>query len=56
MGIKGNVIVCEECGRQISVPMERDAGKLSLDERVRLYAAEKGWTWTDHHHLCPDHS
>jgi hypothetical protein len=53
--IKGNVISCDECGRQISAPMEPDGGKQSLDELVRAYAANQGWTLTDEADICPDH-
>jgi len=57
MAIKGNVILCEECGRQISMPMELEpGGKQSLDERVRAYAIEKGWISTDRRHICPEHN
>lgn len=56
MAIKGNVILCDECGRQISMPMELvPGGKQSLDERVRAYAIEKGWIYTDQRHICPEH-
>lgn len=56
MTVKGNVISCDECGRQMSMPMEAGAGgKQSLDERVRAHAAEQGWTSTDQGHLCPEH-
>jgi hypothetical protein len=54
--IKGNVISCDECGRQISMPMEPEpGGKQSLDERVRVDAAQEGWTYTDQRHVCPEH-
>ena len=57
MTIKGNVISCDECGRQISMPMELESGgKQSLDERVRDYAAQEGWTYTDQGHFCPVHA
>jgi hypothetical protein len=57
MTIKGNVLVCDECGRQVSMPMERDAGaKQSLDERVRVHAEELGWQHAGQQDLCPDHT
>ena len=57
MTIKGNVISCDECGRQISMPMELEpGGKQSLDERVRDFAAEEGWTYADQGHFCPEHA
>jgi hypothetical protein len=58
MTVKGNVISCDECGRQISMPMELGAGsKRSLDERVRTWAAnEAGWGHTGRGDFCPDHS
>ena len=57
MAIKGNVISCDECGRQISMPMELEPdGKRSLDERVRVHSAQEGWTHADQRHLCPDHT
>jgi hypothetical protein len=53
MAIKGNVITCDECGRQISMPMESGAeGKQSLDQRVRDHVIQEGWT-TDQRHMCP---
>jgi hypothetical protein len=55
--IRGNVISCDECGRQISMPMELEpGGKRSLDERVRDYAAQEGWTYTGQGHFCPEHA
>jgi hypothetical protein len=49
-------MVCDECGRQISMPMERGAGaKQSLNERVRAYAVKLGWQHTVQMDLCPDH-
>jgi hypothetical protein len=57
MAIKGNVISCDECGRQISMPMEPEpGGKQSLDERVRVQATQEGWVYTDQRHICPDHN
>ena len=54
MAVKGNVISCDVCGRQISMPMEPGAGgKQSLDERVRDHATEQGWAYTDQRHICP---
>jgi hypothetical protein len=42
MAIKGNVISCDECGRQISMPMDLEpGGKQSLDERVRTNATRR---------------
>jgi hypothetical protein len=57
MTIKGNVMVCDECRRQVSMPMEREsAAKQSLNERVRSYAvAELGWRHTENGDFCPDH-
>jgi hypothetical protein len=55
MDIKGNVISCDECGRQISTTMVLEsAGKQSLDERVRAHATEKRWTYSDQWHICPE--
>jgi hypothetical protein len=54
MAIAGNVISCDECGRQISMPMAREpAGKLSLEERVRTYALSQGWTCAYGVDFCP---
>jgi hypothetical protein len=54
MAIAGNVISCDECGRQMSMPMEREpADKLSLEERVRAYALEQGWTCAYGVDFCP---
>jgi hypothetical protein len=54
MTVRGNVMVCDECGRQLSVPMERDAGgKQSLDEHVRSYVQELGWRHTEDGDFCP---
>jgi hypothetical protein len=56
MTIKGNVMVCDECGRQISMPMERDAGaRQSLNERVRAHAEALGWRHAGQRDSCPDH-
>jgi hypothetical protein len=56
MTIKGNVLVCDECGRQVSMPMQRDAGaKESLDARVRVHAVELGWQHAGQLDSCPDH-
>jgi hypothetical protein len=57
MTTKGNVISCDDCGRQLSLPMGEAnlVGKQSLDQRVRDYALQEGWTVTDQGHLCPDH-
>jgi hypothetical protein len=42
MTVEGNVISCDECGRQISMPMELEPeGKQSLDERVRVHSAHE---------------
>jgi hypothetical protein len=54
--IRGNVMVCDECGRQVSMPMgQKDGGKQSLDERVRSYAAELSWRRFEGEDSCPDH-
>ena len=54
MTIAGNVISCDECGRQMSLSTEpQPTGKQSLDERVRAYALEQGWTSVDGHDFCP---
>jgi hypothetical protein len=54
MTIKGNVMLCDVCGRQVSMPMERGVGhKQSLDERVRSYAQEQGWQHTEQADRCP---
>lgn len=54
MAINGNVIRCDECGRQISMPMELDAsGKKSLEERVRSFATSQGWTCGNGIDFCP---
>jgi hypothetical protein len=54
VGIAGNVISCDECGRQMSMPMERDpATKDSLEARVRAYAVEQGWTCAYGLDFCP---
>jgi hypothetical protein len=56
MTIKGNVLVCDECGRQVSMPMQRGAGaKQSLDARVRVHAEERGWQHAGQLDFCPDH-
>jgi hypothetical protein len=53
--VKGNVMLCDACGRQVSMPMERGAGhKQSLNERVRTYAEEQGWKHAEQGDLCPD--
>jgi hypothetical protein len=55
--IKGNVVACDRCGRQISMPMEsQSGGKQSLDARVMEWAAsELGWRRTTQGDFCPDH-
>jgi hypothetical protein len=55
MTIKGNVISCEECGRQMSVPMEPDSSKESLEDRARRFAADEGWGHTNREDYCPVH-
>jgi hypothetical protein len=55
VAIAGNVTTCDDCGRQLSMPMEPDGSKESLDERVRSFAVEVGWRHTDHGDFCPDH-
>jgi hypothetical protein len=57
MTTKGNVISCDNCGRQLSLPMAETnlQGKQSLDQRVRDYALQEGWKVTGDGHLCPDH-
>jgi hypothetical protein len=56
MTIRGNVMVCDECGRQVSMPMLGTAGaKQSLNERVRSYTEALGWRRTVQRDLCPDH-
>ena len=53
--IKGNVMVCDACGRQVSMPMDQGGGsKQSLDARVRSYAQELGWMHTEQTDLCPE--
>ena len=53
MTVKGNVMLCDTCGRQVSMPMERGVGhKQSLDERVRSYAEEQGWEHTEQGDRC----
>ena len=55
MTVKGNVMLCDACGRQVSMPMERGVGhKQSLNERVRTYAEEQGWKHTEQGDLCPE--
>jgi hypothetical protein len=55
MTIKGNVMVCNACGRQVSMPMEhRTRHKQSLDEQVRSYALEQGWELTQEADTCPE--
>jgi hypothetical protein len=55
--VNGNVMVCDECRRQVSMPMERESGaKQSLNERVRFYAVtELGWRHTENGDFCPEH-
>jgi hypothetical protein len=49
-------MVCDECGRQVSMRMEGTAGaKQSLNERVRSYAEALGWHKAGQRDLCPDH-
>jgi hypothetical protein len=55
MTIKGNVISCEECGRQMSVPMEPDSSKESIEDRARRFAADEGWGHTNREDYCPIH-
>jgi hypothetical protein len=57
MTTKGNVISCDNCGRQLSLPTGEAnlQGKQSLDQSVRDYALGEGWKLTDQSHLCPDH-
>jgi hypothetical protein len=56
MTIRGNVMVCDQCGRQVSMRMEGTAGaKQSLNERVRSYAEALGWHKAGQRDLCPDH-
>jgi hypothetical protein len=57
MSIKGNVVSCDACGRQVSMPMELGGGsKCSLDQRVRVYAVEEqGWRHTAQGDFCSDH-
>jgi hypothetical protein len=53
--VKGNVIFCDECKRQMSMPMEIGAGgKQSLDERVRAWAAVGGWAFAEGKDYCPE--
>jgi len=55
MAIKGNVMVCDACGRQISMPMDQGGGsKQSLTARVRSFAEEQGWQHTEQRDLCPE--
>jgi hypothetical protein len=53
MAIRGNVIWCDECGCQISMPMEWEGGKRSLDERVRAFAIGQGWICGNGVDFCP---
>jgi hypothetical protein len=57
MTVEGNVISCDDCVRQISMPMEsKPTGKQSLDERVRGYAINhEGWRHTADGDICPGH-
>jgi hypothetical protein len=56
VAIQGNVLICDECGRQVSMPMERAAGaKQSLTERVRSHAEALGWRNAGQLDFCPDH-
>jgi hypothetical protein len=54
MAVNGNVITCDECGRQMSMPMESDfVEKESLENRVRAYAISQGWTSGYGVDFCP---
>ena len=54
MASNGNVISCDECGRQMSMPMDSGGGgKESLDERVRAFAIGRGWTCGYGVDFCP---
>jgi hypothetical protein len=55
--VRGNVVACDRCGRQIGMPMEaQSGGKQSLDALVLEWAAgEEGWRHTDQGDFCPDH-
>ncbi len=54
MTVNGNVIRCDECGRQLSVPMETGAGrKKSFEDRVRAFAIGQGWTCGYGVDFCP---
>jgi uncharacterized protein CbrC (UPF0167 family) len=57
MTIKGNVVTCDECGRQIGVPMEaKTGGQRPLDQRVCDWAVgDAGGAHTYQGDLCPDH-
>jgi hypothetical protein len=54
MAVAGNAISCDECGRQMSMPMQGEAaGPPSLEKRVRAYAIERGWTCAYGVDFCP---
>ena len=57
MTVRGNVVACDRCGRQIGMPMEaQSGGKQSLDAQVLEWAASKGGgRHTDQGDFCPDH-
>jgi hypothetical protein len=58
MTIEGNVISCDACGRQVSMPMksQHSKGTQSLDAQVCKWAVgEKGWNRNNQGDFCPDH-
>jgi hypothetical protein len=54
MGVAGNVVTCDKCGRQWSIPLDVDDGKNgSRDEQVREIAETLGWTFVGSDARCP---
>jgi hypothetical protein len=57
VSVHGNVMVCDNCGRQVSMPMEQGSShKQTLTARVREhFITRDGWQQTEQGVFCPDH-
>jgi hypothetical protein len=56
VAVKANVVSCDSCGQQLSMPIAlKHAGRRDLEEGARAHAAGWGWECALGGDFCPVH-
>jgi hypothetical protein len=54
--VKANVVLCDSCGQQLSMPVAlKHAGRRDLEDGARAHAAGWGWECSAGGDFCPVH-